>query len=227
MAGAETHGLSGNQMTMGLVTQVIARVSTRTPVVTTDWRGAVPVLSAGCVTLRELRLSDAPALLEMLTTEEVARFISPPPTSVEGFERFIAWTHGERAAGRYVCFAVVPAGLETAIGIFQIRQLECGFGAAEWGFAIGSSFWGTGVFMDAAKATIEFAFETIGVTRLEARAAVLNGRGNGALAKVGAVREAVLRKSFLRRGEYLDQALWSILRQDWRQSKAVWGSAIH
>ena len=81
--------------------------------------------------------------------------------------------------------------------------------------------------MDAAKATIEFAFETIGITRLEARAAVLNGRGNGALAKVGAVREAVLRKSFLRRGEYLDQALWSILRQDWRQSKAVWGSAIH
>jgi ribosomal-protein-alanine N-acetyltransferase len=227
MVGQETHAHSRNQMTMGLATQVIARVSTRTPVVTTDWRGSVPVLSAGCVTLRELRLSDAPALLEMLTTEEVARFISPPPTSVEGFERFIAWTHRERSAGRYVCFAVVPAGLETAIGIFQVRQLESAFGAAEWGFAIGSQFWGTGVFMDAAKATIEFAFETIGVTRLEARAAVLNDRGNGALAKVGAVREAVLRKSFLRRGEYMDQALWSILRQDWRQSKAVWGSAIH
>jgi [ribosomal protein S5]-alanine N-acetyltransferase len=213
---------------MGLSTQMMGRVSgSRAPVVTSDWRDAMPVLSAGRVTLRELRLSDAPALFEMLTTEEVARFISPPPTSVEGFERFIAWTHAERAAGRYACFAVVPAGLETAIGIFQIRQLEPGFGTAEWGFAIGSSFWGTGVFMDAAKATIEFAFETIGVTRLEARAAVLNGRGNGALAKVGAVKEAVLRKSFLRRGEYMDQALWSILRQDWRQSKAVWGSPIH
>jgi ribosomal-protein-alanine N-acetyltransferase len=213
---------------MGLSTEVIERVSvSRAPVVTSDWRDLMPVLSAARVTLRELRLSDAPALLEMLTTEEVARFISPPPTTVGGFERFIAWTHAERAAGRYACFAVVPAGLETAIGIFQVRQLEPGFGTAEWGFAIGSSFWGTGVFMDAAKATIEFAFETIGVTRLEARAAVLNGRGNGALAKVGAVREAVLRKSFLRRGEYMDQVLWSILRQDWRQSKAVWGSPIH
>jgi [ribosomal protein S5]-alanine N-acetyltransferase len=218
---------AGNQITMGVRTQVSACVTSAPSAVSTDWTEMLPVLSAGCVTLREIRHSDAPALHEMLTAEEVARFISPPPTTVEGFERFIAWTHAERIAGRYVCFAVVPAGLETAIGIFQIRQLEPGFGTAEWGFALGSAFWGTGVFMDAAKATIEFAFETIGVTRLEARAAVLNGRGNGALAKVGAVKEAVLRKSFQRHGEHMDQALWSILRQDWRQSKAVWGSAIH
>ena len=51
---------------------------------------ALPVLAAGKVTLRELRLSDAAALLELLTTDEVARFISPPPTTVEAFERFIA-----------------------------------------------------------------------------------------------------------------------------------------
>jgi uncharacterized protein len=212
---------------MRLATQTRACVPGRTQVVTTDWRDGLPFLSMGCVTLRELRRADAPALLEMLTTEEVARFISAPPTSVEGFARFIEWTNAERAAGRYACFAVVPAGLETPIGIFQVRQLDAGFGTAEWGFAIGSPFWGTGVFMDAAKATIEFAFETIGVTRLEARAAVKNGRGNGALAKLGAVREAVLRKSFLRRGQYVAQALWSILRQDWRQSKAVWRSSIH
>jgi ribosomal-protein-serine acetyltransferase len=82
--------------------------------------------------------------------------------------------------------------------------------------------------MDAARATVEFAFQTIGVHRLEARAAVANGRGNGALAKVGAVKEGVLRRSFLRNGEYLDQALWSIVREDWRlQSKAVWGSIVH
>ena len=98
------------------------------------------------MTLRELRLSDAPSLLAMLSTEEVARFISPPPTTVEGFERFIAWAHRERAAGSYICFAVVPHGMDTAVGIFQVRQLEPGFGTAEWGFAIGSAFWGSGVF---------------------------------------------------------------------------------
>jgi RimJ/RimL family protein N-acetyltransferase len=201
--------------------------SSEARVTTTDWRTALPVLTGRRVTLRELRLSDAPSLLAMLTTSEVSRFISPPPSTVDGFERFIAWTHRERAAGRYVCFAVVPEGMTDAIGIFQVRQLEPGFATAEWGFAIGSAYWGTGVFMDGARLVIEFAFETVHVHRLEARAAVDNARGNGALAKIGAVREGILKKSFVRSGDYLDQALWSILREDWRQAKAVWGLTIH
>ena len=77
---------------------------------------------------------------------------------------------------------------------------------------------------------IRFAFDTVGVHRLEARAAVKNGRGNGALRKVGAVQEGLLRKSFQKDGEYLDQALWTILDEDWK-SKAVWtnneGAIIH
>jgi ribosomal-protein-alanine N-acetyltransferase len=192
-----------------------------------DWRAKLPVLSAPRVTLRDLRLSDAPALLTLLTSTEVARFISPPPTSLDGFERFIDWVHQERAAGRYVCFAVVPDGMETAAGVFQVRQLDPQFGIAEWGFALGRPFWGTGVFAAAAHLTIDFAFDQIGVYRLEARAAVANGRGNGALAKLGAVREGTLRRSFVRDGRQLDQALWSIVREDWRRAKAVWGSVIH
>ena len=207
-----------------MTTQLI----TATPAVTsTDWKQVLPVLTGTTVALRELRLSDAPALLAMLSTEEVARFISPPPSTVDGFERFIAWTHRERAAGRYICFAVIPHGLDSAVGIFQVRELERGFAIAEWGFAIGSAFWGTGIFAEAARLTVHFAFETVGVHRLEARAAVANGRGNGALAKVGAVKEAVLRKSFLRNGEYLDQSLWSIVKEEWMHTKAVWSGRIH
>ena len=203
-------------------------VTTATAVTTqSDWRQALPVLAGSMVTLRELRLSDAPSLLALLSTDEVARFISPPPTTVEGFERFIAWTHRERTAGNYVCYGVVPHGMEDAIGIFQVRQLEPGFCTAEWGFAIGSGFWGTGVFLDGAKLVVDFAFDTIGVHRLEARAAVANGRGNGALRKVGAVQEGILRKSFLRNGEHHDQALWTILGEDWRRVNVVWTPSIH
>jgi RimJ/RimL family protein N-acetyltransferase len=194
---------------------------------TSDWRKALPVLTGSMVTLRELRLSDAPSLLAMLSTQEVARFISPPPTTIEGFERFIAWAHRERAAGNYVCFAVVPHGMDTAVGLFQVRQIEPGFGTAEWGFAIGSAFWGTGVFMDGAKLVIDFAFDVIQAHRLEARAAVLNGRGNAALRKIGAVQEGILRKSFLRNGEYLDQTLWTILDEDWRSAKTSVAARIH
>jgi [ribosomal protein S5]-alanine N-acetyltransferase len=183
--------------------------------VSSDWRQQLPVLTGRQVRLRELKVSDAPSLFALLTTEEVSRFISPPPSSVEGFERFIAWTHRQRAAGTYACYAVTVEGYDTAIGIFQVRETEPGFSTAEWGFAIGSAFWGTGVFQEGAELVVNFAFETLGVHRLEARAAVRNGRGNGALLKVGAVQEGVLRKSFLRNGEYLDQALYAIIDIDW------------
>lgn len=198
----------------------------RTTTITSDWRESLPVLTGAKVTLRDLELADAPSLLAMLTTEEVSRFISPPPTTVEGFERFIAWARAERAAGRYACFAVVPHGMTTAIGLFQVRQLEPGFASAEWGFALGSNFWGTGMFIDGAHMVVNFAINTLGVRRLEARAAVANGRGNGALRKLGAVQEGVLRRSFYRNGRYLDQMLWSILSEEWRQAKAVWGNAV-
>jgi ribosomal-protein-alanine N-acetyltransferase len=192
-----------------------------------DWRQRLPLIAGRGVTLRELRTGDAPALLELLATGEVAKFISPPPTSVEGFERFIAWAQQEQRAGRYACFAVVPEGMTTAVGIFQVRQLEPQFGTAEWGFALGRAFWGTGIFPTAARLVVDFAFETVGVHRLEARAAVGNGRGNGALSKIGAVKEGMLRRSFLRHGQYHDQVLWSIVREDWRRAKAVWGDVIH
>ncbi len=198
----------------------VSMVSTDT-VATSDWQAGLPVLRGEHVTLRELRASDAASLFALLTTDEVARFISPPPTSVEGFERFIAWTHRQRTLGTYVCFAVTIRGFDTAIGIYQVRETERGFGTAEWGFALGSAFWGTGVFQEGAELAVDFAFETLGVHRLEARAAVLNGRGNGALLKIGAVQECILRKSFLRDGQYLDQALYSILADDRRAPRCA------
>ena len=190
--------------------------------VETDWRRALPVMTAASITLRELRASDAPMLLAMLSTEEVARFISPPPTTVEGFERFIAWTQREREAGRYICFGIVPSGMEHAVGLFQVRQLEPTFQTAEWGFCLGSAFWGNGMFVEGAQLVVDFAFDVVGIHRLEARAAVKNGRGNGALRKIGATQEGVLRKSFLRNGEYLDQVLWTILDSD-RQAQPIDG----
>jgi RimJ/RimL family protein N-acetyltransferase len=166
--------------------------------------------------LRELRAEDAPSLYAMLSTEEVARFISPPPTSIAGFERFIEWASRERHTGAYLCFGIVPEGMSTAVGLFQLRPLEIGFRVAEWGFILGSPFWGTGAFVEGANLVVDFAFDVIGVHRLEARASVGNGRGNGALMKIGAVQEGILRRSFLRFGQYHDQVLWSIVADEWR-----------
>lgn len=192
-----------------------------------DWQRGLPVVIAERVTLRELCVSDAPAMLALLTTEEVARFISPPPPTLEGFQRFIAWTHTEREAGRCICFGVVPRGLEHAAGLIQVRRLDPEFHVGEWGFALGSPFWGSGIFMESARLALDFAFDEIGVNRLEARAALPNGRGNGALRKLGARPEAVLSKSFVQNGRAIDQQLWAILAEDWFGKTSARGPRLH
>lgn len=192
-----------------------------------DWHFGLPTLRGEKVTLRDVRKSDAEALLAMLTTEEVAEFVSPLPRTVEGFDSFISEVHNERLLGHSFCFGIVPDGYEDAIGLFQVRQLEPGFGSAEWGFAIGSPFWGTGVFLDGARAVIDFSFGVVGVHRLEARSIASNARGNAALRKVGALQEGILRRAFQRDGRYFDQILWSILKDDWRQTKTAAGPKFH
>jgi RimJ/RimL family protein N-acetyltransferase len=184
-----------------------------------DWHFGLPTIRGEKVTLRDVRESDAPALMAMLTTDEVAEFISPLPQTVEGFQGFISEVHNERLLGNSFCFGIVPDGYEDAMGLFQVRQLEPGFGSAEWGFALGSPFWGTGAFLDGARAVIDFSFGVVGVHRLEARSIASNARGNAALRKVGAMQEGILRRSFYRNGRLFDQVLWSILRDDWPQGQ--------
>jgi [ribosomal protein S5]-alanine N-acetyltransferase len=194
-----------------------------------DWRDALPVLSAGEIVLREVRASDAHSLVSLLTTPEITRFISAPPETVEGFERFITASQRMRSAGQGACFAVTLRGYDTAIGIFQIRQVSASDGepgqlggsiaAAEWGFAIGSPFWGTGIFEQGAALVIAFAFEHIGVHRLEARCAVKNGRGGKALLKMGAVPEGILRKAFACGDELMDQVLYTLVQHEWRAQR--------
>lgn len=186
-----------------------------------QWRACLPTLEGDRVALRELRAADAPSLFAMISPADVSRFISPPPPSVVAFEQFAATAKAQQAAGKLACFAVTLKGHDTAIGLFQVRSLEPSFKTAEWGFAIGSSFWGTGVFEDAAALVLSFAFTTIGVHRLEARAAVRNGRGNRALQKVGAVPEGILRQAFFCDGDYVDQMIYGLVEEEWRAAREV------
>ena len=183
--------------------------------IATNWKERLPALSADGLTLREIKAQDAGPLLTLLSCDDVSRFMSPLPPTLESFGRFVKWNHDQRALGLSICFVVIPDGIDSPVGIFQMRSLESAFTTAEWGFAIGSPFWGSGLFANAARRVLDFAFGTIGVKRLEARACAENRRGNGALRKLGATPEGVLRRSFLWHGKYYDQVLWSLLDADW------------
>jgi RimJ/RimL family protein N-acetyltransferase len=179
------------------------------------WRKELPVLSGRVVMLREPAMQDLGPLVDLLSLGDATRFGLDEPVSDVAVQDLIERFARERASGIAVTYLITLATSRTAVGLVQVRQLDPSVEAAEWECTIAPSWRGSGIFLDAARLVGSFAFGTIGTRRIEMRVLLQNGRANGALRKLGAVQEGVLRRSVRYAGEYYDQVLWSLLKEDW------------
>jgi RimJ/RimL family protein N-acetyltransferase len=180
-----------------------------------SWRTELPILSGRLVTLREPTDQDLGALVDLLSFSDATRFGLEDRVTPEDVQTLIERVAQDRASGLAFTYVVTLAASRTIVGLFQVRQLDPAFEAAEWECTIAPSSRGTGIFMEAARLAGSLAFGVVGVHRLETRVPLQNGRANGALRKLGAVQEGILRRSMRRGDEYLDQALWSMLKEEW------------
>lgn len=176
-----------------------------------NWREGLPLLVTPRVVLRELRRSDAAALWRITRTADVARYCWPPPASVDAFEAYIAQAWRDRSNGKYAAFAVVPRDQTEPTGLFELRSTQPRFVRAELGLLFEPASWTNGVVDDGMRLMCTFAFNTIGVRRLEIRVSVEDARCNEALARLGVHKEALLRSAFMHKGKYEDQHLWSVV----------------
>lgn len=184
------------------------------------WQFSSPVLRGTGVTLREAGHQDALALFTILSSPPVARLVSLPPQSPADLAARIEAAALDRREGHGLWLSVVPESDQVA-GLFRVRELEPGFGSAEWEFILAHEQWGSGLFFRAAPMVLDFVFDVLGAQRLEARAAISNVRGQGALRKLGAVQEAVLRQSVRLEGGVQDQALLTLFADDWRARRGA------
>ena len=179
------------------------------------WRTELPVLTGRVVTLREPTTQDLGPLVDLLSIGDATRFGLDEPVSAVDVQELIERFARERAGGIVVTYIITLATARTVVGLAQVRQLDPSFEAAEWECTIAPSSRGSGIFLEAARLIGSFAFGVLGTHRLEARVLLQNGRANGALRKLGAVQEGILRRSVRSAGEYCDQVLWSLLKEDW------------
>jgi len=183
----------------------------------TAWRTQLPSLNGRTVALREPATQDADALVALLSLADATRFgLDEPVSEIDAHELIERFT-GERASGLAFTYLVLLSVSRSIVGLVQVRQLDAAFETAEWECTLDPSSRGSGVFLEAARLVGSFVFGAVGTHRLEARVLQHNGRAHGALRKLGAVQEGVLRRSVRRDGEYFDQVLWSLLKEDWTE----------
>jgi RimJ/RimL family protein N-acetyltransferase len=196
-------------------------------IIADDWRSQLPTLVARQVTLRELALSDLGSLIDLLSTADATCFGTDEPNTEVAAQHLIDRVAPDRSAGVAFSYAITIGPTRAFVGLAQVRQLDAAFESAECECTIAPSSRGTGIFLETARLVGSFAFATVGAHRLEARVLLQNGRGNGALRKLGAVQEGILRRSARRGGEYMDQVLWSMLKEDWGDHWVSIGPRVH
>ena len=192
-----------------------------------SWRRELPTLTTRLVTLREPAFEDAASLVDLLSVEDASRFGIEEAIDEVAVQLLVERAARDREAGAGFTYVVVNGSNRGVMGVVQVRALDPMFETAEWECTLAPSVRGSGVFIETARLVCGFAFKTIGTHRLEARVQLQNGRANGALRKLGAVQEGILRRSAKRRGEYVDQVLWSVLKDDWSDHWVATSLRVH
>jgi RimJ/RimL family protein N-acetyltransferase len=191
------------------------------------WRSELPTLCGRGVTLREVRPADLGSVVNLLSLDDATRFGLEEPVATVVVQDLIERAVRERAAGLAFTYAITLSATSQCVGLLQVRQLDVAFEAAEWECTIAPPARGTGLFVESARLAGSFVFGTIGAHRLESRVLLENGRANGALRKLGAVQEGILRRSVRRAGDYFDQVLWSMLKEDWGEHWVAIAPRVH
>jgi ribosomal-protein-alanine N-acetyltransferase len=93
---------------------------------------------------------------------------------------------------------------------------------AEMGYAIARKHWGNGYATEAARAVVDWAFETFCVAKVSSEANVDNKRSWRVMERIGMTREGVLRSEApdgRDPNKRQDVAYYGILREEWADQK--------
>lgn len=147
---------------------------------------AVPALSFGTVTLRELTEADIPAWFERATDREAADLAGDAvPTSID---QGAAWLQRHRDRLRQqtaLRWAIVPVGCNGSVGTIGLSWSGPSPGVADQGIVIGRAHWGQGIGSSALQAVVRHAFGALGLAAIQAEVLQRNRASIRLLEKAG------------------------------------------
>ena len=175
-------------------------------------------LIEGPLLIRPYREGDASALYEAVreSLPEVSRWLPwcHENYSIEESKEFVRSRETAAHDGEWYSFAVFERGGGKFLGGVGLNFFNRVHQMANLGYWVRTSATGRGVATNATRSVARFGFEKLGLQRIEIVAAVGNLSSQRVADKAGAVREGVLRKRLMIKGESQDAVLFSLVRED-------------
>lgn len=176
---------------------------------------ADPVIRTERLILRPVTRDDLPALFELNGDEEVIRYTPHPAwkTAADG-EAWFEKVRKNRESGAALQLVMVLAGAGRVVGTMVLFNFDAGPNSAVVGYSLIRELWGKGLTREALKAFADFAFDEMGLDRLEATLDPRNAASAKVLERCGFTREGHQRRNFYAKGEVSDTGLYGLLRGD-------------
>lgn len=176
---------------------------------------SLPVLETERLILRPLRMRDAQDIYAYASDPEVARYVLwEPHTSLADTRSYIRCMRGLYRRGLPSCWAAELRESGRVIGTIGFMWYSAQNHSAEIGYSFARKEWNRGYATEALQAILASVFTSLSVNRIEAQHDVRNPASGRVMEKCGMKKEGVLRQRILNKNEYIDVALWSVLRTD-------------
>ena len=176
----------------------------------------LPVLETESLILRKPARSDAKDIYRYACDKEVARYVLwEPHRSIGETRAFVRDLRYRIRSGYPSSWAVVLRGTGTVIGTIGFMWYSSENRSAELGYSFSREYWNRGYATQALDAVVGAAFRSLPLNRLEAQHDVRNPASGRVMQKCGFLQEGILRSRMINKGEFVDVALYAILRSDW------------
>jgi RimJ/RimL family protein N-acetyltransferase len=176
------------------------------------------ILEDDNVLLRPLKTTDIEFLLPYAINEPDTWFYSHRSAKGEqGMRNYIQTALDNREAGREYAFIVFDKKTSNCAGSTRFYDIQPENDMLQLGYTwYGEKFRGTGLNKHCKFLLLQFAFETLGMLRVEFRADARNERSIAAMKSIGCKVEGILRSNmWLEDGGRRDSIILSILKNEW------------
>ncbi len=128
-------------------------------------------------------------------------------------ERVTSWI-ANYDNGLYFNWIIESKNSKEVIGIINLHNVDEDNRIAETSYILCPGYWGKGIMTEALKRVLQYAFEEIGLNRVQADVFRGNYASEKVLLKCGMQKEGVARERYYKGGVYIDAIQYAILQKD-------------
>lgn len=178
---------------------------------------SLPVLETDRLLLRPPHMRDAEDLYAFARDAENCRYVLwDAHASLRDSRDTLHSLIRRNRRGGPGSFAIELKGEARMIGTIGFQGIDAHSGTGEVGYSIARRLWNNGLATEALRALLPFAFDTLGLRRVEARHDVLNPASGQVMERAGFRLEGVQRGSVYIKGRAADMACYALLREEWQ-----------